>query len=800
MGKPTTNPGGFTSQLLSGIEVATFSTFKSCKATKPSGTQSASALIDEVKSDAHKATCDKIRSEPDKDKRSKLKSQLPAVTASGVFSKRSASALDKHSGFLIADIDLDDNKHLEDAKTLSDLRFDLCTSPHVAFLFKSPSGGLKVGFCIDASDHEAAFKTVKYFMKEERDVTIDKSCSDVSRLCFLSHDPQAWYNKTATKLETIEVAEEVAPQAVNQATSKSFDSKKTVVASRPVKPNDIETARSALAAIPPNPDYEVWIKIIAATVAMVGESVAVELLQAWSPEKNADSYTAKVRNGLDSVSAGTLIHIAKEHGWSQPRKKNPAPTVNVDAFRAAKKVAKKKMEVTVKAAEPVKDEKGVIPAYFSQGALKDLYLDIYERSNPRNDELIGAGAIASMAALIGQRFCIKAGPFDKRANSQVIMLGKSGSGKDAPQGYYQKLVHKIYGYECDVTTYHSPTTVQSRLSKTGYCFEKRDEAGDLLNAINAGARSSTALAQIGSMIKELKTSANKFYKGFTESALTEGRTYVTKQPFYVSLSGATPGQYKDATGNSDIEGGFWGRVLLFHTKKSAIPIVPCDIQIPTGEFSSAVLNHISQAMSAVSPEREKWEAYSKAPKEAEAYEPDHRPEPIIFQEAAIRYIYAEVAKLQESELKNDDNDRLECLTTRLQELCYELVLMFAVSKWMGDPTTSFAMDGGAADSDRAIIATLEDAKICWEFTKEQHIAKQGILRAQVESIEDKVVAHAEKICNKSGLIARTHVKTWINRNYRRKITVEEAFEAIADSGKFKLEPNDLMPHWASLKE
>ena len=65
-----------------------FSSFSSVKQTATSIVKyTAESLIDAIRSDAYKPEVDAIRSAPDKDTRSALKARLPAVTASGVFSK-----------------------------------------------------------------------------------------------------------------------------------------------------------------------------------------------------------------------------------------------------------------------------------------------------------------------------------------------------------------------------------------------------------------------------------------------------------------------------------------------------------------------------------------------------------------------------------------------------------------------------------------------------------------------------------------------------------------------------------------
>ena len=191
-----------------------FSTFDSVKLTAPSEESNAQIFIETIKSGAYKAEIDAIRSAPDKDTRSAIKARLPAVTASGTFSKRAASALIKHSGILIADLDLDDNPQLLETDQLTATRKRLCEDPHVFFLFASPSGGLKVGVNIDAQcadTHKAAFLTVKDWFIESHGLIIDKACSDVSRLCFLSHDPAACIKakpkqfKTKAKAKTLPI-------------------------------------------------------------------------------------------------------------------------------------------------------------------------------------------------------------------------------------------------------------------------------------------------------------------------------------------------------------------------------------------------------------------------------------------------------------------------------------------------------------------------------------------------------------------------------------------------------------------
>lgn len=64
-------------------------------------------------------------------------------------------------------------------------------------LFRSPSGdGLKWIIPIDTSQttHGNYFVAVANYILQTYDVAVDKSGRDISRACFLPHDPQAFIN------------------------------------------------------------------------------------------------------------------------------------------------------------------------------------------------------------------------------------------------------------------------------------------------------------------------------------------------------------------------------------------------------------------------------------------------------------------------------------------------------------------------------------------------------------------------------------------------------------------------------
>jgi P4 family phage/plasmid primase-like protien len=124
------------------------------------------------------------------------KRRLPAALWSGTFSQRKKDALLQHSGLLCADLD-----QLGDQ--LTEARTKLLKSLHLWALFLSPTGdGLKCIFRVqaEADTQKASFRAVEEHVRALTGVQIDESCSDVARLCFLSHDPDAYLNDKAIEL------------------------------------------------------------------------------------------------------------------------------------------------------------------------------------------------------------------------------------------------------------------------------------------------------------------------------------------------------------------------------------------------------------------------------------------------------------------------------------------------------------------------------------------------------------------------------------------------------------------------
>jgi hypothetical protein len=124
-----------------------------------------------------------------------LKKSLPAFTPSGLFAGgRKLEYLKQYSGFIILDIDkLSDDKLLSTKETI-------IKSPFCYACFISPSGnGLKILVKVNSGkeSHKETFIQLQNHFEQLLNVNIDKSGKDITRLCFVSFDPDIYVNVNA---------------------------------------------------------------------------------------------------------------------------------------------------------------------------------------------------------------------------------------------------------------------------------------------------------------------------------------------------------------------------------------------------------------------------------------------------------------------------------------------------------------------------------------------------------------------------------------------------------------------------
>ena len=152
------------------------------------------SVLAAVKGDKYRLQVEALRElrTTDPDAYSRDKRKLPAFCVSGTAASRTEAL--EHSGLLQLDFD-------KLGGTLATVRQQMLADPHIAFGFVSPSGdGLKCGLRIDGTRHAESFAAAQAYFRQRYALEIDPAVKDRLRLCFVSHDPDAWTNGDAVAL------------------------------------------------------------------------------------------------------------------------------------------------------------------------------------------------------------------------------------------------------------------------------------------------------------------------------------------------------------------------------------------------------------------------------------------------------------------------------------------------------------------------------------------------------------------------------------------------------------------------
>lgn len=164
--------------------------FKNIRETSTPFYRHVDFIFERIKNGNSKSQVEAIRTAISKEESNILKADLPSICFSGTFKNRSKNGIIKHSGLICLDFD----KYDTDEQMNAD-REKFIADKYVFACFVSPSGnGLKVIVKIpnEIENHKLYFDALeKYFNNKN----FDHAVSDVSRVCYESHDPEIYINK-----------------------------------------------------------------------------------------------------------------------------------------------------------------------------------------------------------------------------------------------------------------------------------------------------------------------------------------------------------------------------------------------------------------------------------------------------------------------------------------------------------------------------------------------------------------------------------------------------------------------------
>lgn len=282
----------------------------------PTSVMSLSDCYRYIIGDTAKSRTETLRTIEDKAERSAFKvRQLDYVTPSGEFAKRSAHDLIRHSGLICLDFD-----HIpERIDSIKEKLSSDATFPTI-LAFTSPSGdGLKVILYLNVNmdNHGDMFRALTRYFDREYGIHADQSGKDVSRACFLCHDPSAIYRESDTP-SPFRPEEYLNENSSNQSAGDIVMREYSIGDVHSKVERLIEKVKDSRVDIMPN--YDAWLKGGFALADEFGEGGRgyfhsfCQLHPDYTAEDIDKKYDECLKTNRGQIKIATLFFLAKEAG------------------------------------------------------------------------------------------------------------------------------------------------------------------------------------------------------------------------------------------------------------------------------------------------------------------------------------------------------------------------------------------------------------------------------------------------------------------------------------------------------
>jgi len=226
------------------------------------------------------------------------KTKVPAVTASGVFVERSSSKLVSHSGLICIDVDAKDQIGQFDIN-------EIIQDPYTYAVHRSVGGaGYAIYVKISPEKHLEAFMGLEQYYFVNYNIVIDKSCKDVSRLRFVSYDPDLIINDKS----------KIFKQYLKKAEIKKREAKVIIVKS------DFDQMVNEAAKLNLFDDYAEYIKLAFALSDEFGEMgrdyfhSLCSSSQKYNQEKADKDYTTALNRQGQGITMASVYFLFKNAG------------------------------------------------------------------------------------------------------------------------------------------------------------------------------------------------------------------------------------------------------------------------------------------------------------------------------------------------------------------------------------------------------------------------------------------------------------------------------------------------------
>lgn len=275
------------------------SIYKNISDTKSQDTTLLDQFLQDVKNGKWQTQVERVRQTQDPEQ----KKSVPLVTVSGQFKERNASGIISHSGFICIDID-----GIEPAQMV-DVANKLWTDPYTYACFKSIRGnGLAVVVRIDPARHLDAFEGLERYYAQQYQISIDRSCKDVSRTRFVSYDPSLYLNSRSQIFKKY-IPKKETPKTENYPNALATSDFHHILDQ--ISTNKIDITQG---------QYYIWLRVGFAIADYFDESgrsyfhTISQNSEKYDPKVCDKQYSACLKSRGQGIQLGTFIHWCKEAG------------------------------------------------------------------------------------------------------------------------------------------------------------------------------------------------------------------------------------------------------------------------------------------------------------------------------------------------------------------------------------------------------------------------------------------------------------------------------------------------------
>lgn len=280
--------------------------------------------------------------ETDHDRYNAIKGTLPAHIFSGSFKGGHGLVnLVDYNRLMTLDIDK------LNAEEIVRVRKVLSEDPFVYAFWLSPSGmGFKGIVRLDFGDvtlndpdywHKVAFKQLSQYFQEHYEIELDKHCSDIPRLCFVSYDPELMVKSDAESYSVQAIEEVVAAKRTAIKHRRAFpnyaganyrrnEPGRNTVKSRKIVGSIIKYLEKNRLSI--TGSYDEWFSVAMAIVTAfnydVGEKYYLRLCRLDGAKHDEAASISMLRYCYEhsnfDITLGTLIYFAQRKGYKMTQK------------------------------------------------------------------------------------------------------------------------------------------------------------------------------------------------------------------------------------------------------------------------------------------------------------------------------------------------------------------------------------------------------------------------------------------------------------------------------------------------